>query len=159
MNRLWKPIVLVFTVCVGGGALVFGITPEHFAFRSIIWANENKDGEQARKIATELRNTKRGVALAFNDLDIRGGRSRYEAMWMLQSTHVEGVDRMMNGILENEKEPAARKIAAARVLWIRTKEKRYLELWFSQVKDPGDSATRCGRFLLGPIFPKNFAQL
>lgn len=107
-----------------------------------------RDTTQARQIATDLKDRPSAIDMALRDFDCFGGSTRGWANWMLEYSSLPTINASLRGILLDAQERHSRRVAAAWILWHRTREDDHLKELFRLVKDPGEKSVQMGRRLL-----------
>jgi hypothetical protein len=108
-----------------------------------------KETQQSQILATALKDRPRGVRLALEDIDCFGGETRGWSSWILEKSSLSSeVDRGLNNIVFGLEQRLARRIEAARILWLRTGDWSWLVEWYRLVQRAGIPAVGAGRRLL-----------
>src|SRR6266496_5409338 len=141
--RVWLsfPLILVAVVALNGCSY------EERTFAKIRKAR--KDNPQlALQLAKNLKESPKGLQLAFDDFDVYGGSNRGMSSWMLERSSLGPlIGPKLQAIALDTKQPLDRKIEAAFILWMRSNQENFahLDQIFILIKDPSDSAVSFGR--------------
>ena len=112
-----------------------------------------RDSVRARANGLELSRTRKGIDLAVADMDIFGGNTRGWSSWILvASESVDLVEPRLKRLMADSAVASEKRMEAANILWLRTRETSYLDELFRMVQRPGNLEVDWGRRRLSKAF-------
>ena len=133
-----------------------------------IWVNfellkfYRKEPEAAAPIAAQLANTEYGVRLAIADMNEFGGHTRGWSESILLQSALTNTNAKLIETIENHDDtlPASKSIIAARLLWCRTEDYKYLKRYYMFLQPAGKTLViERERQILASLCPDKLAMV
>jgi len=153
MNHYQREIGLLVGLC-----LLSACNNEQRLFYKLQEARRESD--RARPFAEQLSKTSKGTALALADMNVFGGTTSGWSSWILmESGLATEFEPKLKEIIADQSADPAKRVEAAHIMWVRSKDTVYLEKMFEMVRPPGNPATEWGRRKLATsINPEEVAK-
>ena len=148
--------IVVLGACI---LLYYGLkaSPEETAFQQL--RLNRRDAETARPIAEELAEKPKGVALALEDFNVFGGRTRgWSSLILERSSLASLVEPRLKSLVDNPNAPLSGRLEAVHIMWRRTGDVLWLERLFIMVKEPGPQSILNARAKLAGAFAFSLAD-